>query len=75
MYTNINFDPLIRLPKVIEITGNSRSKIYADVKEGLFPAPLKIGKRAVAWKVSDIDGWIKSLKTNLVKKGVQNGSK
>ena len=65
------FDYLIKLPKVIERTGNSRSKIYADVKEGTFPAPLKTGKRAIAWKSSDVDGWINSLQTSFVKKGSQ----
>jgi len=62
------YDRLIKLPKVIEITGNSRSKIYADVKEGIFPAPLKTGKRAVAWKLSHIESWIDSLTTS------QNGA-
>jgi prophage regulatory protein len=61
MHTN-KIDQLIKLPKVIEMTGNSRSKIYADVKNALFPAPLKTGKRAVAWKLSDIENWINSLK-------------
>ncbi|NBY62749.1 MAG: AlpA family phage regulatory protein [Betaproteobacteria bacterium] len=74
MYT-VKFGQLIKLPKVIEITGNSRSKIYADVKEGIFPAPLKTGKRAIAWKLSEIEGWVDSLQTNLVKNGGQNDSK
>ena len=64
MYTT-KFGHLIKLPKVIEITGNSRSKIYADVKEGIFPAPLKTGKRAIAWRLSDIEGWLNSLQPAL----------
>jgi prophage regulatory protein len=69
LYGSLIQDPLLKLPTVIEVTGNSRSKIYSDIKEGLFPAPLKTGKRAVAWKLSDIEGWINSLQTK------QEGSK
>ena len=50
-------DPLIRLPEVIAETGRSRSSIYEDSAAGEFPRPLKIGKRAVAWRTSDIEKW------------------
>ena len=40
---------LIRLPRVIEITGRSRARIYEDIKSDIFPKPIKIGPRAVAW--------------------------
>lgn len=60
MYTT-NSNHLIKLPKVIEITGHSRSSIYAGVKDGTFPSPLKIGKRSVAWKYSAIENWLASL--------------
>lgn len=74
MYTT-KIGYLIKLPTVIQLTGNSRSKIYADVKDGIFPAPLKTGKRSVAWKFSDIENWINSLQTNLVKNGGHHDSK
>lgn len=51
---------LMRLPEVIQTVGRSRTSIYYDVKEGLFPEPLKIGRRAIAWKESDIRNWIES---------------
>ena len=38
-----------RLDDVKAKTGQGRSKIYQGVKEGTFPAPVKIGERAVAW--------------------------
>lgn len=47
----------LRLPKVIERTGLSRSSIYSMIGEGLFPAPVKIGRRAVAWREADLDRW------------------
>lgn len=36
---------LLRLPKVIERTGLSRSSIYALITKGMFPAPVRIGER------------------------------
>ena len=47
----------LRLPKVIERTGLSRSLIYAMIKEGRFPAPVRIGLRAVAWHEADLLAW------------------
>ena len=49
---------LQRLPIVKERTGKSRSTIYAEMKEGTFPKPVKIGKRAVAWPSNVIDKYI-----------------
>lgn len=51
---------LYRLPKVIEITGLSTSTIYGKIRKKEFPAPVKIGARAVAWKMTDIELWIAS---------------
>lgn len=47
----------LRLPKVIERTGLSRSSIYAMISDGLFPAPVRIGRRAVAWREADLHLW------------------
>ena len=49
---------LLRLQEVKSRTGLSRSYLYALVQQGNFPKPVKIGKRAVAWKSSEIDQWI-----------------
>lgn len=46
---------LIRLQVVKEITGRSRSAIYADPD---FPKPVKIGDRAVAWVEDEVREWI-----------------
>jgi predicted DNA-binding transcriptional regulator AlpA len=47
-------EKLLRLPQVLEIIPVSRSAWYAGVSAGMYPAPLKIGLRAVAWRSSDI---------------------
>ncbi len=49
---------LHRLDSVIKKTGTSRSFIYAGVKDGTFPKPIKIGRRAVAWTDESINTWI-----------------
>ena len=48
----------MRLPRVRERTGRGRASIYAGVKSGTFPAPIKLGARAVGWLESEIDQWI-----------------
>ena len=40
--------------------GLSRSTLYCLIAKGEFPAPVKIGARAVAWDARDIDAWIAS---------------
>jgi prophage regulatory protein len=50
---------ILRLPRVIERVGFSRSAIYDFVSKGGFPKPVKIGVRAVGWLDSDIDAWIR----------------
>lgn len=49
---------LIKIGEVIHRTAKSRSAIYLAVSRKNFPAPHKIGDRAVAWLASDIDAWI-----------------
>ena len=51
---------LIRLPEVRERTGVPTSTIYYWIHKGTFPAPKKIGERASAWLLSDIEDWIQS---------------
>lgn len=48
----------LRLPEVHTRTGLSRSYIYALMKEGTFPRPVRLGKRAVGWLESDLDEWM-----------------
>jgi prophage regulatory protein len=51
---------IIRLPEVMSKTGRSRSSIYADIKDEVFPAPISIGLRAVGWVDSEINAWIEA---------------
>jgi len=52
----------LRLPQVLELVPVSRATWYAGVKNGRYPAPIKIGARAVAWLLIDIEALIASLR-------------
>ncbi|MBN8431840.1 AlpA family transcriptional regulator [Microbulbifer salipaludis] len=54
----------LRMPQVQDQTGLKKTYIYHLVSTGQFPAPIKLGKRAVAWLSEDIDNWIKERITN-----------
>lgn len=45
---------LLRLKQVLAIVPVSRSAWYAGVKSGLYPLPVRLGPRAVAWREQDI---------------------
>lgn len=51
---------LIRLPEVIALVGYSRASIYRLMNDGQFPAAVRLGARAIAWRSTDIDAWIAS---------------
>lgn len=36
--------------------------IYRKMNAGSFPQPVKVGRRRVAWRASDIMGWQQELK-------------
>lgn len=45
---------LLRLPNVKAETGASRSTIYLRIQQGLWPKPVKLGPRSVAWPASEV---------------------
>ena len=51
-------DRLLRREEVEERTGLSRSAIYRLMREDKFPAPIKVGSRAVRWPQSEINEFI-----------------
>ncbi|MEW8441910.1 MAG: AlpA family phage regulatory protein [Candidatus Thiodiazotropha taylori] len=46
---------ILRLPKVLDRRGLSRSAHYSDMGVGLFTRPISIGKRAVGWPEDEVD--------------------
>jgi prophage regulatory protein len=51
---------LLRRRQVEQLVQLSRSTIYASVKAGTFPAPIRIGVRAVAWRKSCVESWLEA---------------
>ena len=42
------------------MTGLSRTSIWRQVDRGTFPKPVKLGPRAVGWRASDIEEWLRN---------------
>lgn len=51
---------LMRRPEVLARVGLSSSTLYEMTAAGDFPAPIPIGRKAVAWLESEVDAWIKN---------------
>jgi prophage regulatory protein len=49
---------VLRFPGVQKLVSLSRSSIYFGIANGTFPAPIKLGARAVGWLESDIQDWL-----------------
>lgn len=39
----------------LPVTSNT---IWAWVRKGIFPAPVKLGGRTTVWKIEDVDAWL-----------------
>lgn len=48
-------DRIIRLRTVLARTGLSRSTIYRKIREGTFPAQIRISTNGAGWHESDIN--------------------
>jgi prophage regulatory protein len=52
---------LLRLPAVSSLVGYRRSSIYQLIKDGKFPAPVRLaGGHAVAWRAAEVRQWIEA---------------
>ncbi|WP_100657748.1 helix-turn-helix transcriptional regulator [Alteromonas flava] len=67
---------VLRLPHVLELTGLSKSTIYARIKIGVFPKPINLGGNSRGWldqEVRQTIGFmacgddIQTLKSNVAK--------
>lgn len=58
---------LLRLAQVEFLVGLRKSAIYAAVKAGTFPSPIRLSRRCSLWPESKVLTWIQSQ----VKQGAQ----
>lgn len=55
--TDASLTVFLRMPTVMRLTGLGRSTIYRLIAEQSFPCPVRLGRRAVAWRRTDLDRW------------------
>ena len=46
-----------RMATVVHMTGLCRATIYRMIADKRFPAQVRIGTRAVGWRLSDLERW------------------
>lgn len=51
-------EALLKLQAVQSRTSLSKSTIYAKIKDGTFPEPVRLGARCSRWKSSDLNNWL-----------------
>lgn len=51
-------DALIRLDEVLRRIPVSKSSYYAGQKTGLYPAAVRIGPRASAYRYAEVKAWL-----------------
>ena len=51
---------LIRLPQVMAVTGLSKTSLHRMEAANRFPHRRRIGDRAVAWDLAEINAWLAS---------------
>jgi prophage regulatory protein len=49
---------ILRLPDVKSRLGLCADSVYKLIRQGLFPAPIRITARASGWLESDVDAFI-----------------
>jgi prophage regulatory protein len=51
---------LLRLPTVLACSGRSRSGLYELIAKGLWPKPVSLGARAVAWPAHEVTALVQA---------------
>lgn len=59
--TDSSHTRLMRLPEVLDRVGLGKTKVYALVKSGDFPAPVKVGRSSL-WHTDEVFRWMGNLR-------------
>ena len=51
--------PLLTEAEVLRRLTISRTSLHRWIKSGLFPEPLQLGPRRIAWSAAAVDDWVK----------------
>lgn len=49
--------PMIRLQKVLEYTGQSKSGLYRRLAQQAFPEPVRLGPKSVFFYLREVEAW------------------
>ncbi len=49
---------ILRAREVVAAIGVSKATLYRMVNSGQFPRPIRVGARAVGWRMDEIDAWM-----------------
>jgi prophage regulatory protein len=51
---------LLILPRILDLTTQSKSTLYRNIRLGEFPPPVKVSRNRVAWRQDDVESWLAS---------------
>ena len=49
---------ILRIGDVMQAVGLSRVTIWRWVRDGKFPAPIRLGSRHIGWRSEEVQAWI-----------------
>ena len=52
---------ILRMTELCEKLGVSRTSIWRWCRAGTFPQPVKLGRRAVGWRQTEVEEWLQAL--------------
>lgn len=55
---------LVRLKEVCEMIGMKQSWVYSSMRSGRFPKSVCVGVRSKAWRLSEVQAFIKNCEDN-----------
>ena len=53
-----NEERMLRRRSVERMTGLSKSTLYRLIKQGSFPPPLRLTRKAVRWRSEEVHQWL-----------------
>lgn len=49
---------ILRINKVLQLTGLTRSTLYRKMHQGTFPKQIKLSLRCAGWRESAVNSWL-----------------
>lgn len=61
----------VRLPELLEQLAVGKTTLYARIKQGTFPPPVKFGERVSAWPEHEVDTVVNACMRSATKEDLQ----